>query len=93
MELLELVPEYGIEYLGLHSLDDAPMYVDPIFGFQVPEEVVGVPKEILNPRLTWRDPGDYDEQALKLARLFETNFEQYRDHCPASVIGAGPQAG
>jgi ATP-dependent phosphoenolpyruvate carboxykinase len=56
-------------------------------------EVPGVPKVILNPRLTWADPVDYERQARKLARQFNRNFEQYRDHCPASVIGAGPQAG
>jgi hypothetical protein len=28
-------------------LDEAPMYVDPVFGFQVLKEVQGVPREIL----------------------------------------------
>jgi phosphoenolpyruvate carboxykinase (ATP) len=67
------------------------MNVDPIFGFQVPASVPGVPKEVLNPRNTWKDKKDYDVQAQKLARLFEENFQQFRENVPAHVMGAGPR--
>jgi phosphoenolpyruvate carboxykinase (ATP) len=72
-------------------LHEVEMYEDPIFGFQVPVSVPGVPDEVLNPRNTWADKSAYDAQARKLARLFEENFEQFREDTPAHVIGAGPR--
>jgi phosphoenolpyruvate carboxykinase (ATP) len=72
-------------------LNDVEMYADPIFGFQVPVSVPGVPAEVLNPRNTWTDKGAYDAQAEKLARLFGENFEQFKENAPAHVIEAGPR--
>ncbi len=72
------------------SLDDVEMYEDPIFGFQVPVSIPGVPADILNPRKTWTDPIAYDNQAKKLAKLFVENFRQYEDISPDNVCGAGP---
>ncbi len=69
------------------------MYGDPVFGFRMPLEVPGVPKEILNPRLTWSDPADYDNQNRRLALLFCENLVQYMDNCLEHVIGAGPIVG
>jgi phosphoenolpyruvate carboxykinase (ATP) len=72
------------------SLDNVEMVKDPLFGFQVPVEVPGVPFEVLNPRNTWPDPAAYDAQARKLADLFNENFEQFKDNAPDNVIAAGP---
>jgi phosphoenolpyruvate carboxykinase (ATP) len=72
-------------------LNDVEMYKDPIFGFQVPVSVPGVPAEVLNPRNTWSDKGAYDVQAQKLARLFEENFAQFTENAPAHVREAGPR--
>ena len=72
-------------------LDDVEMYEDPVFGFQVPVTVPGVPTEVLNPRNTWRDKAAYDNQAQKLARLFEENFEQFRENVPGHVLSARPR--
>jgi phosphoenolpyruvate carboxykinase (ATP) len=67
------------------------MYEDPIFGFQVPVSVPGVPAEILNPRNTWSDKNAYDAQARKLATLFGENFQQFKEKVPAHIIAAGPR--
>lgn len=32
----------------------------PIFGFEIPKSLPGVPKEILNPKNTWSDKAAYD---------------------------------
>jgi len=72
------------------SLDNVEMTVDPIFGFQVPVDVPGVPPEVLNPKNTWSDPVAYTVQARKLAVLFNENFEQFKGNAPAKVIAAGP---
>jgi phosphoenolpyruvate carboxykinase (ATP) len=75
------------------SLDNAPMTVDPIFGFRVPVDVPGVPSAVLNPKETWSDPLAYEAQASKLVELFNENFEQFKDNAPAKVIVAGPVNG
>jgi phosphoenolpyruvate carboxykinase (ATP) len=73
------------------SLNRAEMASDPIFGFQVPRKVTGVPAEVLDPRATWQEPAAYDRQARHLAELFQKNFHQYEDQTPAHVVAAGPQ--
>jgi phosphoenolpyruvate carboxykinase (ATP) len=74
------------------ALSDARMQPDPVFGFQVPQEAPGVPKEVLNPRGTWSDPAAYDRQARKLAGMFRENFKQFEDETPKEVVAAGPRA-
>ena len=73
------------------KLEDVRMYEDPIFGFHVPSSIPGIPKEILNPKNTWKDGNAYDAQARKLAGLFSDNFEQYRENSPEKVAAAGPR--
>lgn len=71
-------------------LDDAETREDPFFGLNVPVEVPGVPTEILDPRQTWDDKNAYDEQAKKLANLFQDNFEKFEDSVSEEVKAAGP---
>ena len=58
---------------------------DVTFGFDVPLEVPGVAKGLLNPRLTWTDGHAYDAQARKLADLFAANFARYLPFIDAAV--------
>lgn len=58
------------------ELEDKTFRVDPIFGFEVPENVPGIESQLLNPVETWADKAAYAEQADKLATLFEANFEK-----------------
>jgi phosphoenolpyruvate carboxykinase (ATP) len=73
------------------ELDQVATTTDPVFGFQVPVSVPGVPDNILEPRKTWADPEAYDAQAAKLAGLFRTNFEKYADGVSPAVREAGPK--
>ncbi|MBU0480881.1 MAG: phosphoenolpyruvate carboxykinase [Proteobacteria bacterium] len=73
------------------GLDHVEMKIDPVFGIEVPVSVPGVPGDILDPGKTWSDPGAYDAQAAKLARLFHNNFEKFRDLAPDNVVKAGPR--
>jgi phosphoenolpyruvate carboxykinase (ATP) len=75
------------------ELDDAEFDVDPIFGVHVPRSVLGVPDEVLQPRNTWKNPGAYDEQAHKLARMFSENFKDYEATVEEKVKAAGPKIG
>jgi phosphoenolpyruvate carboxykinase (ATP) len=74
------------------GLDEVAFKEDPFFGGRVPQTCLGVPSEVLNPRITWPDPAAYDEQAKKLAGMFIKNFEQFASEVPAEVLAAGPKA-
>jgi phosphoenolpyruvate carboxykinase (ATP) len=73
------------------ELDGVEYREDPIFGFEVPAEIPGVERRLLDPRSTWRDPDTYDRKARELARMFRDNFEQFADDAGAAVAEAGPQ--
>ena len=62
----------------------------PVFGLEVPVQCPGIPAEVLDPRNTWSDKVAYDQQARKLARLFENNFTKYSDDVSDAVRVAGP---
>jgi len=64
--------------------------VDPIFRVAVPTAVPGVPAEVLTPRSTWSDPGEYDAAARRIARMFHDNFAAYADGVSDAVRAAGP---
>lgn len=73
------------------SLNNVPMRIDPHFGFEVPIEVEGVDRTILNPRNTWADKDAYDTKASGLVKLFIDNFKDYEDHVDATVNAAAPR--
>ncbi|MEL6371621.1 MAG: phosphoenolpyruvate carboxykinase [Pseudomonadota bacterium] len=72
------------------SLNNAPMTPHPVFKFDVPTEVTGVPSSILDPRRTWEDEAAYDAQAAKLAGMFTENFKIFEEHVSDEVKAAGP---
>src|SRR5215212_9860078 len=48
-------------------LDDVVTATDAVFCLEVPQDVPGVPGEVMSPRDTWSDVSAYDAQARKLA--------------------------
>ncbi|WP_416172380.1 phosphoenolpyruvate carboxykinase [Allopontixanthobacter sp.] len=72
------------------TLNDAEFRKDPNFGFDVPVEVAGVDRAILDPRSTWADQDDYDRTAHKLVRLFIENFAEFEAHVDEGVRRAAP---
>ncbi|HQV77723.1 MAG TPA: phosphoenolpyruvate carboxykinase (ATP) [Chitinophagales bacterium] len=63
----------------------------PIFNFQIPTVVDGVPSEILNPRNAWADQVAYDAKATELAGKFNENFKKYADKASTEILAAAPQ--
>ena len=59
------------------ELDGATMRTDENFGFEVPLNVEGLPKRLLDPRANWSDVGAYDVAAASLARMFEGNMRRF----------------
>ncbi len=72
------------------KLDDVDTMADPVFGLQIPVSVAGVPSEVLVPRNTWSDSGEYDAMATKLAGMFRDNFGRFAGDVSDAVRGAGP---
>lgn len=73
------------------ALDQVATHTHPIFGVEIPDEVPGVPQEVLNPELSWSDKSAYQEEAALLANQFAKNFEKYRDSVSLAVTEAGPR--
>jgi phosphoenolpyruvate carboxykinase (ATP) len=63
----------------------------PIFNVEIPRTCPGVPDSVLDPRSTWPDPAQYDEQARKLAKMFVDNFKTFEADVAPSVKDAGPR--
>jgi phosphoenolpyruvate carboxykinase (ATP) len=73
------------------SLLTVPFATDPVFGFQVPQECDGVPKEVLNPGESWPDKKVYMQKYRELAARFIENFRKFEEGCTPEVIAAGPK--
>ena len=70
-------------------LDKASYKKFPVFGFNVPTSVPGVPDNVLWPENTWADKAAYKEELNKLADKFQKNFVKYADGTPKEVIEKG----
>ena len=74
------------------SLAKQETKTDSVFGVEVPVACEGVPSELLDPKSTWYDGGEYDLAAQKLANLFHDNFKKYEDGSSEEIRNAGPVA-
>jgi phosphoenolpyruvate carboxykinase (ATP) len=73
------------------DLDNVSYTRHAVFNVDIPTECPGVPRTVLDPRHTWSDPGGYDEQARRLARMFAENFSAFAADVSPSVRDAGPR--
>jgi phosphoenolpyruvate carboxykinase (ATP) len=73
------------------ELDAVEFTPHNVFGVLQPQNVPGVPSEILNPRETWTDKEAYDKKATELAGLFVKNFEKYADKANEEILAAAPK--
>ena len=74
------------------ALDNVAYQHDDRFNLDVPVSCPDVPAEVLNARSTWANPSEYDERALKLAKMFAENFKGFEADVAADVRAAGPRA-
>lgn len=74
------------------ALEQVPMRKDEWFNLSVPTTCPGVPDVILSPALTWSDPQDFKQTVSQLTRLFDQNFQKYRDSVTKQVYEAGPHS-
>lgn len=50
-----------------------------IFNLQIPKTLKDIDKNLLNPINTWPDKDLYNQTRIKLAKMFEENFNRYED--------------
>jgi len=73
------------------DISNASFTKDPNFGFDVPNELAGVPADVCNPRNAWEDKDAYDAQAFKLASMFKDNYKQYVQDGVTNYTSFGPK--
>lgn len=59
------------------SLNKSKFHQEPFFGLSIPTEADDIPKNILNPALSWADAKAYEEQAKDLAQRFRKHYETF----------------
>jgi len=55
----------------------AAYHQDSVFGLMVPDELPGIPSELLYPERMWEDPGKFGDVARQLKQKFEENIQRY----------------
>ncbi len=71
------------------ALLDAPKGHLDILNLDFPMEIPGVDAKYTNPRENWGDTSAYDEQANKLATLFQDNIKRF--DVASAIVEAGPK--
>lgn len=73
------------------SIDNADCQTLPHFNLSVPTNVEGVDSDILDPRDTYQNAGEWEDKAQDLAKRFVNNFEKFTDTEEGkSLVAAGP---
>jgi phosphoenolpyruvate carboxykinase (ATP) len=72
------------------SIQHTEFQPHPVFGFDVPVSLDGVPDEVLDIKSTWSDPAAYDAQAKKLADMYIENFKKYEGKGTVDYTEFGP---
>lgn len=73
------------------KLKDVTYTTDPVFGFAIPAECDGVPREVLNPATAWPDADEYRRKYQQLAQRFVENFKKFESGASPEVRAAGPR--
>ena len=74
------------------DIANAPTKKIPFFNFEVPTELPGVDKNILDPRDTYADTSEWETKAKDLAGRFIKNFAKYEgNEAGKALVSAGPE--
>ncbi len=70
------------------TLRGAQYIRDPFFGLMLPQDVPGIPNDVLDPRQAWSDKSAYDAAAKDLVARFEKNFSTFAEGASEDVKAA-----
>ena len=74
------------------SIEKAPTKKIPYFDFEVPTELPGVATNILDPRDTYANAGEWEVKAKDLAERFIKNFAKFTGNdAGKALVAAGPK--
>jgi phosphoenolpyruvate carboxykinase (ATP) len=73
------------------ELLDLPTRHLDILNLDFPTSIPGVDQQFVDPRASWGDDDAYDQQATRLATLFQQNIANF--DVSAAIVAAGPRAG
>lgn len=73
------------------ALLDVPTAHLDVLNLDFPTRIPGVEDRYVDPRASWGNDDAYDEQARKLAQLFQENIRNFE--VTESIVDAGPKAG
>jgi phosphoenolpyruvate carboxykinase (ATP) len=85
---------------GIHNgeLSNAEYTSIPFFNLQVPTACTGVPSEVLNPQISWKDQAEFTKVLEELAGAFTKNFDTFADghsyvgaDMVTRILAGGPQ--
>ena len=60
-----------------------------ILNLDIPKDIPGINKRVLNPKLAWLNADDYTREATKLAKLFQDNIQKFK--VTTAIAAAGPR--
>lgn len=67
------------------------MFAYQVFNLDIPKAVNGVPAELLDPKKAWTDKAAFTGAVESLAKLFDKNFQKYKDQSTPEIASAGPK--
>lgn len=73
------------------QLDHGAFTEHEIFGLMMPDTCPEVPSEVLHPRNTWSDKGEYDKTANDLAKKFNDNFKKFAEYANDEILTGAPK--
>ena len=76
------------------EIDQVETETLPIFNLKMPKTLAGLDRGVLDPRISYNDPAEWEKQARHLGGLFVENFEKFTDtESGKALVAAGPQIG
>eukprot|EP01060_Flectonema_neradi_P004116 TRINITY_DN126_c0_g2_i1.p1 TRINITY_DN126_c0_g2~~TRINITY_DN126_c0_g2_i1.p1 ORF type:complete len:590 (+),score=159.68 TRINITY_DN126_c0_g2_i1:63-1772(+) len=63
----------------------------PGTGLLIPKEINNVPTEMLAPWKTWADQADFKKTVNGLTKMFQENFDKFKDRASPELLKAAPQ--
>ncbi|VWU49969.1 phosphoenolpyruvate carboxykinase [Hepatocystis sp. ex Piliocolobus tephrosceles] len=79
-----------VDYIHENKLSNIKYKTTPIFNFNIPEHIEGIPDEVLDPLIGWKDKQNYMDNVKYLAQEFINNFYLYQDRADAGILSGGP---